>query len=162
MDEQIKKEIAELKEHFRARKDSAASLEELAGVPVRHHFPIDLWKLSDSELDGEMGKRLSFLNDDIDCRPTPDITSHRRFIGPAIVLFKKIIFKLLRPYTNTLFIRQNRFNDQLVAFHLASFIRFRRLEERMRKLERREMEISEQADETPGGPSLLISKHDAD
>ncbi len=120
-----------MKEYFRARKDSLAGLEELAGAPIRHHFPIDLWQLSDSELDGEMGKRLSFLNDDIDCSPTPDITSHRRFIGPAIVLFKKIIFKLLRPYTNTLFIRQNRFNDQLVAFHLASFIRLRRLEERV-------------------------------
>ncbi|MBE0665386.1 MAG: hypothetical protein E4H23_07240 [Chrysiogenales bacterium] len=162
MDEHIKNEIAKLKKYFLGRKDSLSGLEELAGAPIQHHFPVDLWQLSDSELDGEMGKRLSFLNDDIDCRPTPDITSHRRFIGPAIVLFKKIIFKLLRPYTNTLFIRQNRFNDQLVAFHLASFIRFRRLEERMRKLEHREMEISEQADETPGGPSPLISKHDAD
>ena len=90
-----------------------------------------------------MGKRLSFLNDDIDCRPTPAITSHRRFIGPLVVFCKKIVFALLRPYTNTLFDRQNRFNEQLVAFHLASFIRFRRLEERSRRLE-------QQADELKG------------
>jgi len=143
MDEQNKNEIAELKEYYRGRKDAAASLEELKGGPIRHHFPVDLWQLSDSELDGEMGKRLSFLNDDIDCRPKPAITSHRRFIGPLIVFCKKIVFKLLRPYTNTLFDRQNHFNEQLVAFHLASFIRFRRLEERTRRLE-------QQAEESQG------------
>ena len=66
-----------------------------------------------------MGKRLGFLNEDIDCRPTAAITSHRRLIGPLIVLFKKLLLKVLRPYTNSLFVRQNRFNEQLVAFHLA-------------------------------------------
>ena len=143
MDEQIKNGIAGLKETYRGRKDAAASLEELAGKPVQDHFAVDLWQLSDSELDGEMGKRLGFLNDDIDCRPTPAITSHRRIIGPLIVFCKKIVFTLLRPYTNTLFDRQNRFNEQLVAFHLASFIRFRRLEDRTRRLE-------QQADELKG------------
>ncbi|MCJ7526446.1 MAG: hypothetical protein MUP71_14670 [Candidatus Aminicenantes bacterium] len=156
MDEQIKEEIAKLKERFQGRKDSAASLEELAGGPIQHHFPVDLWQLSDSELDGEMGKRLSFLNDDIDCRPTPDITSHRRFIGPAIVLFKKMIFKIFRPYSNTLFVRQNHFNDQLVAFHLATFIRLRRLEEKVHALEQHEQEIKEQVED------LLGPKHEAD
>ncbi|HUU06639.1 MAG TPA: hypothetical protein VMZ49_12275 [Patescibacteria group bacterium] len=156
MDEQIKEEIAKLKGYFQGRKDSAASLEELAGGPIQHHFPVDLWQLSDSELDGEMGKRLSFLNDDIDCRPTSDITSHRRFIGPAIVLFKKMIFKIFRPYSNTLFVRQNRFNDQLVAFHLATFIRLRRLEEKVRALEQHEQEIKDQVED------LLGPKHEAD
>jgi hypothetical protein len=155
MDEQVKNEIAGLKEYYRGRKDAAASLEELAGGPVQHHFAVDLWALSDSELDGEMGKRLSFLNDDIDCRPTPAITSHRRFIGPLIVACKKIVFKLLRPYTNTLFDRQNHFNEQLVAFHLASFIRFRRLEEKARRLEQQADEIKNQlADHAAGqGPN---------
>jgi hypothetical protein len=151
MDEQNKKEIVELKEFYRGRKDAAASLEELAGQPIQHHFPVDLWQLSDSELDGEMGKRLSLLNDDIDCRPTQDITSHRRFIGPAVVLFKKLLFKLMRPYTNTLFVRQNHFNEQLVAFHLASFIRFRLLEERTRSLEQQVDEIQGQLADLAAG-----------
>jgi len=154
MDEHSKNEIARLKEHYRQLKDAAASLEELAGGPIEHHFAIDLWQLSDSELDGEMGKRLSFLNDDIDCRPTPAIVSHRRFVGPLIVLCKKIVFKLLRPYTNTLFDRQNRFNEQLVAFHLASFIRFRRLEERTRRLE-------QQCEEAKGQWTDLAKKQDS-
>ncbi|MFH2108707.1 MAG: hypothetical protein ABII93_08575 [Chrysiogenia bacterium] len=162
MDEHIKDEIAKLKEYFRGRKDSLAGLEELAGAPIQHHFPVDLWQLSDSELDGEMGKRLSFLNDDIDCSPTPDITSHRRFIGAAIVLFKKVIFKIFRPYTNTLFVRQNRFNDQLVAFHLATFIRLRRLEEKVRILERQEQELREQVEDQPSVQGSPTAKHEAD
>lgn len=162
MDEQVKAEIAKLKEYYLARKSSLGSLEELAGKPIQHHFAVDLWQLSDSELDGEMGKRLSFLNDDIDCRPAADITSHRRFIGPVIVFLKKVVFKILRPYSNTLFVRQNRFNEQLVAFHLASFIRLRRLEEKMRQLERQEQEIKEQVEELPGSQVPHTPKHEAD
>ncbi len=143
MNEELKEEIARLKEAYGARKDEARSLEELAGGPVRHHYPVDLWSLSDSELDNEMGKRLGFLNDDIDCRPTKAVTSHRRFIGPVIVFFKKLLLKALRPYTNSLFVRQNRFNEQLVAFHLASFIRLRRIEERLRHLERERSGIAD-------------------
>lgn len=162
MDEKIKDEIAYLKEYYQARKSSLNSLEELAGEPIQHHFPVDLWQLSDSELDGEMGKRLSFLNDDIDCRPTPDITSHRRLIGPFVVLFKKIVTRILRPYTNTLFVRQNRFNAQLVVFHLASFIRLRRLEEKVRRLEQLEQETREQVEKLPGGQGPHTPKHEAD
>jgi len=139
-DDEARNEIAALKERFRAAKEAADSLEGLVGGPVRHHYPIDLWALSDNELDNEMGKRLGFLNEDIDCRPNAAITSHRRVIGPLIVWFKKLLLKVLSPYTNSLFLRQNRFNEQLVAFHLASFIRFRRLEE---KLKRGELPLDE-------------------
>jgi hypothetical protein len=150
-DAEARNEIAALKERYRAGKDAAATLEQLAGGPLQHHFPIDLWSLSDSELDGEMGKRLSFLNEDIDCRPTVAITSHRRFIGPFIVLCKKLLLKALRPYTNSLFVRQNRFNEQLVAFHLASFIRFRLLDEKLKRLEPHADAWREQATDAAAG-----------
>jgi hypothetical protein len=159
-DNPIKAEIARLKEYYQARKSALGTLEELAGKPVQHHFAVDLWQLSDSELDGEMGKRLSFLNDDIDCRPKPAITSHRRFIGPLIVLCKKIVFKLLRPYTNTLFDRQNHFNEQLVAFHLASFIRFRRLEERALRLEQQAEESNGRSADLSAGLEPRSPRHD--
>jgi O-antigen chain-terminating methyltransferase len=148
MDEQINAEIVKLKEYYQNRKNTAGNLEELAGEPLQHHFPVDLWQLSDSELDGEMGKRLSFLNEDIDCRPSQNITSHRRFIGPLIIFGKKIIAKILSPYTNTLFVRQNRFNEQLVSLHLATFIRCRRLEEKIRQLNSQIQELKEQQQET--------------
>jgi hypothetical protein len=151
-DNEAKNEIAALKEDLRSARDGARTLEELAGAPVRHHYPIDLWSLSDSELDGEMGRRLGFLNEDIDCRPTVAISSHRRLIGPFIVLGKKLLLKVLRPYTNSLFVRQNRFNEQLVAFHLATFIRLRRLDEKLKRLEQMAGETQERDEGAAAGP----------
>jgi O-antigen chain-terminating methyltransferase len=147
MDEQTKAEIARLKEYYQNRKTSVDSLEALTGKKIEHHFPVNLWELADSELDQEMGKRLSFLNEDIDCRPNQNVTSHRRFIGPLIVYAKKIIAKILSPYTSTLFVRQNRFNEQLVTFHLATFIRLRRLEDKIRQLDSQAQELKEQQQE---------------
>ncbi|MBN2346774.1 MAG: hypothetical protein JXO51_10335 [Candidatus Aminicenantes bacterium] len=149
--DKLRNDIAELKEHVRRLREAATSLEELTGGPIRHHYPVDLWSLSDSELDGEMGKRLGFLNEDIDSRPTPAIASHRRVIGPLIVFFKKLLLRVLRPYSNTLFTRQVRFNEQLVAFHLATFIRLRRQQERIERLQREIQEALDRLDDMPGG-----------
>jgi hypothetical protein len=160
MEEQIKAEIARLKEDCQTRKSAAGSLEELTGEPIQHHFPVDLWALSDSELDGEMGKRLGFLNDDIDCLPAAAITSHRRFIGPLIVICKKLFFKLMRPYSKYLLERQNHFNEQLVAFHLASFIRFRRLEERVKRLQQEANEARERAEEAAVAERSRAPQHE--
>ena len=147
MDKEIKEEIACLKKIYEKQIRAAASLETLTGEKIVHHYPIDYWTLSDDELDQEMGKRLTFLNEDIDCRPSQNITSHRRFIGPLIVCGKKIIAKILSPYTNTLFVSQNRFNEQLVTWHLATFIRFRRLEEKIGQLNSRIQNLQEQQQE---------------
>ncbi len=160
MDESIKEEIARLKEIYRAGKESAASLEELTGGPVTHHSQVDLWSLSDSELDGEMGKRLGFLNEDIDCHPAVEITSHRRWTGPFIVRFKKFFFRMLRPYTDHLLAKQIRFNEQLVAFHLASFIRFRRLEDRVKRLEKETSEATERLDEIATNKEPRAARHE--
>ena len=147
MDKAIKEEIACLKKIYEKQIKDASSLEIITGKNIVHHYPVNFWELSDNELDQEMGKRLTFLNEDIDCRPSRDITSHRRFIGPLIVLGKKIIAKILSPYTNTLFVRQNRFNEQLVSLHLAAFIRFRRLEEKIKQLESQTRDFKEQQQE---------------
>ena len=141
MDERINREIGKLKEIYRQKRESVISLEQLVHGPIAVPVKIDLWELSEKELDQEMGRRLSCLNDDIDCRPQGALSSHRRFIGPFIVLAKKVLRKVLSPYTNMLFLRQNRFNADLVAFHLATFIRFRRLEKRMEELEERSREL---------------------
>jgi hypothetical protein len=141
MDERINREIGELKEIYRQKRESTLSLEQLVRGPIDVPVKIDLWELSEKELDQEMGRRLSCLNEDIDCRPRGDLSSHRRIIGPFVVLAKKALRKVLSPYTNMLFLRQNRFNADLVAFHLAAFIRFRRLEKRMEELEERSREL---------------------
>lgn len=141
MDERIEREIRNLKEEYGRIRESAGSLRELVHEPIDTPIRVDFWELSERELDQEMGERLSRLNDDIDCRPPSDISSHRRVIGPLIVLAKKMMKKIFSPDTDKLFVRQNRFNGDLVAFHLASFIRLRHLEKRIDELEERSREL---------------------
>jgi hypothetical protein len=140
MDKAHRDGIATLKELLFQRK-SAASFEELVGKQIEHHFPVDLWALPDSELDQEMAQGLSALNEEINCNPVQNTTSDGRFFAAAIALLHRQALKILRPSITAMFARQNRFNQDLVAFHLASFIRFRRLEERARKLEARANEV---------------------
>ncbi len=135
MAEDARQFVARLREASQRNAD-AAPLERLAGAPPGAPYRLDLWSLTPAELDQEMATRLSSLNEDIDCRPRGPITSHRRG-GRLIVWAKRLLRWLTVPYTNLLLGRQRRFNEDLVAFHLATFIRLRRMEERLRHLDGR-------------------------
>ncbi|MCU0288655.1 MAG: hypothetical protein MUF15_19960 [Acidobacteria bacterium] len=129
-------EINRLKEEIFIRKETLSSIAELIKKEIDRDFRIDLWELSDKELDHEMACRLTFLNDDIDPRPNPAaITSHRKILGKPIVFIKRLIIKIAGAYANALLEKQRRFNEQLVNFHLASFIRFRRNETKISEIE---------------------------
>lgn len=139
MDEQTKKdvekEIRQLKEELLRQKEQLGSINEWVKEEIDRDFHLDLWELSPRELDSEMGDRLTFLNSDVDPRPdVSNITSHRRFTGRFIVRFKRLVMRLVRMYTDHLAENLIRFNEQSVAFHLASFIRFRRNEEKLNAL----------------------------
>jgi hypothetical protein len=135
MDEQIINEINRLKEEIYQQKEKVSDIKELVTEEIDRDFPIDFWELSERELDNEMGNRLSFLNDDIDTRPdAQSITSHRRILGKPIVFIKRLVMKIAGFYTNTLLEKQRSFNEQLVAFHLASFIRFRHNERKINEI----------------------------
>ena len=135
MDEQIIKEINRLKEEIYQQKEKVSDIKGLVKKEIDRDFPVDFWELSERELDNEMGNRLSFLNDDIDTRPDPQsITSHRRILGKPIIFFKRLVMKIAGFYTNTILEKQRSFNEQLVAFHLASFIRFRHNERKIKEI----------------------------
>ena len=131
--ETLQKEIAQLRSAL-LEKAQSGDLREFTGRETARSFQLDFWELSPRELDHQMGMRLSILNDSIKCTPDGAVSSHRPFIGPVIVLLKKIIRRFFWPDLEMLFARQNLFNERLVAFHLASFIRFRRDEEKLRTL----------------------------
>ncbi len=144
MDERIVNEINRLKEEIYRQKESIPGIRGLVKDEIDSHFDTDPWELSEKELDSRMGDRLSFLNDDID--PKPDagsISSHRRLLGKPVVWFKRLLMRIARPYTNLILEKQRRFNEQLVAFHLASFIRFRQNESHIDTIEKKLKEIEE-------------------
>lgn len=134
----IAAQIKEAKDEISRRKEEIKSITELVKSEIDRDFHVDPWELSHRELDNLMGRSLSFLNEDVD--PTPDpaaITSHRKILGKPIVFVKRTIMKLAGAYTNSILEKQRRFNDQLVAFHLASFVRFRQNETKIKEIEER-------------------------
>ncbi|MDY0298053.1 MAG: hypothetical protein RB296_12120 [Acidobacteriota bacterium] len=139
-------EIHDVKRDVMIWYRSAAGMTELAGETVDKQYPLDLWEMSDRELDAWMGDQLTILNDVIDPRPiASEITSHRRFLGPIIVKVKRLIMKALNLYTHSILERQRRFNGESVALQLAGFIRIRRIQARLDEItrqlaEQREME----------------------
>ncbi len=144
MSETLEREIRRLKEEMSRKREAIQDIGRLINREIDRDFHIDLWELSDRELDQEMGDRLSRLNDDIDTRPSAEaITSHRQVVGKFIVRAKRLLMKLFNPYTNTLLEKQRRFNDRLVAFHLATFIRLHRGENALQAVKEKLEEIEE-------------------
>lgn len=140
----IRETISQLKEEISLQKNNAKSLKELVKKDIDRDFSTNLWELSDKELEFDMATHLSFLNDDIDPRPSAeDLTSHRRFMGRFIVRFKRFLLKITSIYSNTLLDKQRKFNDQSVRYKLATFIRFRHLEKRLSGLEESLKEMQE-------------------
>jgi hypothetical protein len=83
-----------------------------------------------------MGKLLTALNEDIDCLSPQKITSHRKIIGSFIVPAKKIFTRIIRPLLGAFLGKQRRFNENAVRFKLASFIRLRRMEQKLEGIEK--------------------------
>lgn len=142
----IKKKLASLKEELNRQKERVQEIKDLIKMEIEAHNESDLWELAPKELDQEMGKLLSFLNEDIDCTVTPEMTSRRKLVGGYIVFTKKMIKRIIRPVLELYFGRQRRFNESTVRFQLASFIRFRRMEQKLEGIEKTVTEIGEQQD----------------
>jgi len=158
MGSNIAEELTRLEGVLKQRQADTSNIGELVKEEIDRDFPLDLWELSPIELESRMGQRLSLLNDDIDTRPDPgSITSHRRWLGKIIVRVKRLMMKIAAPYTNTLLDKQRHFNEQVVAFQLASFIRFSHLEKRLKELEEKLADLqdrqqlpADRTDQPPG------------
>ncbi len=64
--------------------------------------------------EGDIQYRLSQINYLCDTRKPPELSSHRKALGPLITGFKKVIRKLTEPYIQVVLKRQVEFNVELV------------------------------------------------
>lgn len=155
---QIKQEIDSLKKELSNRREKIEKIETMVNKQIDYDFEINLWELSEKELDQEMGNRLTLLNEDADCIRLEKITSHRKVLGPVIVVFKKIARRILLPFMTPFFERQKRFNVGMVNYLLASFIRFRSVEQRLKRLERDIAETDEKPDAAGDGVESSLER----
>jgi hypothetical protein len=65
------------------------------------------------------------------------LASHRKYVGPAIVFFRKVFRALMRPYTKLILARQSRFDRELIQIQLANLLRLEKIEKRVAGLETR-------------------------
>ena len=152
MTEENRGQTAALKRDLEREIEAAIDREIIAPEDRDREFPIDLWSLSAKELDALIGRYLTLLNETTDVAPKIEaITSHRGLIGAPIVAIKKLLFRFLRPFTDTLLADQKMFNGRLVQTQLAQFALQTRLREeitaavkRLRSLEEDSVILREQ------------------
>ncbi len=125
-----KEETTELKRDLEREIEAATDRQIIAPEDRDRTFQTDLWSLSAKELEALIGRYLTLLNETTDVAPKIEaITSHRGFIGAPIVAVKKLLFRLLRPFTDTLLADQKLFNGRLVQTQLAQYALQTRLRE---------------------------------
>jgi hypothetical protein len=142
----VRQKLGFLKEELIRQKEGLKEIKDLIGREIETHYETDLWELSGKELDQEMGKLLTSLNEDVDCLALQKITSHRKIMGSLIVPAKRIIAGILRPFIGAYLAKQRQFNQNTIRFQLATFIRSRRLEKKLEGIEKIAAEIEEQQD----------------
>jgi len=74
------------------------------------------------------------------------ITSHRKILGPLLVLVKRIGFKVIRFFGSAFFTRQTEYNAANVRFNSVVIEELTRLTEENRQLQRRQEELLRQQD----------------
>ncbi len=141
---EIKQKLGLLKEELILQKEQVKEIKDLIKKEIETHYKVDLWELSPKELDQEMGNLLSLLNEDINCLIVPEVASRRKRLGIYIGFMKRVIKRIIRPILELYLEKQSRFNEGAVRFQLASFIRFRRMEQKLEGIERMLTEIEEQ------------------
>ena len=129
--QQIESQIQKIKTALADERESVEDLETLIGQRIE----AELWGLSKKELEKEAWDSFYILEKNKDCLEEEPIVSHRKLSGAVIVLYKKVLRALLRPYTKTILARQVRFNRELVRLHLANILRLEKIEERVVALE---------------------------
>jgi hypothetical protein len=128
---EIEKQIQAIKSALATERESVQDLESLIGRRIE----AELWGLSKKELEKEAWSSFFVLEKSQDCLEEEPIVSPRKFWGPLIIISKKVLRALIRPYLRMILARQSRFNRELIRIILAIQLRLEKIEERIAVLE---------------------------
>jgi hypothetical protein len=141
---ELNQALLQLKEDLLAQRNQLKDLKGLLKAEIDRDFSVNLWELSEKELDIDMGDKLSLLNDSINPRrDLAEIKSGKKIIGKPITKLKGFIIRVVKHYLDPVYDNHVKFNEKLVNFHLASYIRFRQNEKNIKKIEDKINQISE-------------------
>lgn len=130
---EIEKQIQKIKTALAEERESIQDFEALIGERIEG----ELWGLSEKALEKAAWDSFFFLERNKDCLEEEPVTSHRKYVGVVIVLFKKVFRALMRPYAKTILARQCRFDRELIQIQLANLLRLEKIQGRIAALEAR-------------------------
>jgi len=121
----LQQALARGRDALSRRRERIGDVDTLVGGPIDRHFPLPLDEFSDSELDVEMGKRASRINQDLNLKRQIDERTHRRWVKVLLLIPTLVKFLISKP--------RHILKDFSVFNHIL-FLRLRRLEKQMEDL----------------------------
>ena len=122
MNEDIKKEIIKIREELEKKKKKIRSIQGLIKKQIDREFPLDFNELSETELDIEMGKRVVFLNENLNIINRINQKTGNKLTKILLVIPYSIQFIFTKPIpimknylqlNHILLIRLKRMNERL-------------------------------------------------
>ncbi len=128
MNEDIKKEIIKTREELEKKLDKVKNISELVGKNIDREYPQDFNELSETELDTEMGKRVVFLNENLNIINKINQKTSNKIIKLLLFLPYSFHFMLTKPVV--------LMKNYLQLNHIL-LVRLKRMSERLDRIEAR-------------------------
>ena len=134
----MEKELQQLKEDLHKKKEAIDEIPKLIKRRIDRAFSTNIWELSEKELDRYVGECITVLSQNADTKPDAgSIASHRKIIGPAIVLMKRIFMIIGKIYSNLVLAKQIEFNRKVVELSQAFLIQINNNKKSNEKIDER-------------------------
>ena len=152
---EFKVDVNLLMERIRSRieekkRDGSYSPEELEKI---ERTTLQIQSEDSDSQEGDIQYRLSQVNYLCDSGRPPEISSHRKVLGPLVNGFKKMILKLTGPYIQMVLKNQVKFNVELVRLlnqmALDFHFRWSAMEKQLAILEKRDQEMNRSLETIP-------------
>ncbi|MCK4943089.1 MAG: hypothetical protein KAS65_05900 [Candidatus Aminicenantes bacterium] len=128
MNEDIKKEIIKTREELEKKLNGIKDISELVGKNIDREYPQDFNELSETELDAEMGKRVVFLNENLNIINKINQKTSNKIVKLLLFLPYSIHFMLTKPVL--------LMKNYLQLNHVL-LVRLKRMTERLDRIETR-------------------------
>lgn len=128
MNEDIKKEIIKTREELEKKLDGVKDISELVGKNIDREYLQDFNELSETELDVEMGKRVVFLNENLNIINKINRKTSSKIVKLLLFLPYSIHFMLTKPVL--------LMKNYLQLNHIL-LVRLKRMAERLDRIEAR-------------------------
>ena len=128
MNEDIKKEIIKTREELEKKLNGIKDISELVGKNIDREYPQDFNELSETELDAEMGKRVVFLNENLNIINKINQKTSNKIVKLLLFLPYSIHFMLTKPVL--------LMKNYLQLNHIL-LVRLKRMTERLDRIETR-------------------------